>query len=38
MQGQIQGGWGFIWAAYGITWTALVLYGASLWHRYRSLR
>ncbi|HMK74228.1 MAG TPA: hypothetical protein VK454_12865 [Myxococcaceae bacterium] len=31
--GRIQGGWEFVWAAYGLTWAALVLYAASLWAR-----
>jgi len=24
--GMIQGGWGYVWAAYGITWAALAIY------------
>lgn len=31
--GMIQGGWGYVWAAYGISWVALALYGASLYLR-----
>jgi len=31
--GRIQGGWGYVWTAYGLTWTALVLYTLSLWLR-----
>jgi heme exporter protein D len=31
--GRIQGGWGFVWTAYGLTWTALALYALSLWRR-----
>lgn len=31
--GRIEGGWGFVWTAYGLTWTALLLYGLSLWLR-----
>jgi len=31
--GRIQGGWEFVWAAYGLTWVSLVLYAASLWAR-----
>jgi len=23
----IEGGWGYIWAAYGVTWMVLILYG-----------
>ena len=32
MTGMIEGGWEFVWASYGISWAALVLYG---WHIYR---
>ncbi|RJS16346.1 hypothetical protein DRW03_30880 [Corallococcus sp. H22C18031201] len=31
--GRIQGGWGYVWASYGITWAALALYALSLWMR-----
>ena len=31
--GRIQGGWGYVWTAYGITWAALALYALSLWAR-----
>jgi hypothetical protein len=31
--GRIQGGWGYVWVSYGITWGALVLYSLSLWLR-----
>ncbi|HYH95246.1 hypothetical protein [Hyalangium sp.] len=31
--GRIQGGWGFVWVSYGITWGALALYSLSLWIR-----
>ena len=31
--GQISGGWEFIWAAYGITWVALMLYMIFVWTR-----
>jgi hypothetical protein len=31
--GRIQGGWEYIWAAYGIAWTSLSLYALSLWLR-----
>jgi hypothetical protein len=31
--GRIQGGWGYVWTAYGVTWTALALYTLSLWLR-----
>jgi hypothetical protein len=29
----IPGGWNFVWSAYGIVWTVLTLYGASLYLR-----
>lgn len=35
MQGMIQGGWGYVTAAYGLSWTILILYTASLWARAR---
>jgi len=31
--GIITGGWEYVWMAYGVTWTALVLYAVSLWVR-----
>ena len=31
--GHLQGGWEYITAAYVIAWTALALYGLSLWLR-----
>lgn len=31
----IVGGWEFVWAAYAVAWTGLVLYGASLIVRSR---
>jgi hypothetical protein len=31
--GRIQGGWSYVWTAYGLTWTAFALYGLSLWLR-----
>ena len=34
--GMIQGGMGYVWAAYGISWTALLLYGLSLYLRSKS--
>lgn len=33
--GRIQGGWGYVWTSYAITWVSLSLYGASLWLRHR---
>jgi hypothetical protein len=31
--GRITGGWGYVWASYGITWGAFSLYALSLWLR-----
>ncbi|MEL6340482.1 MAG: hypothetical protein AAFZ38_07935 [Myxococcota bacterium] len=31
----IEGGWEFVWAAYGVTWTAFVVYGGYLFSRER---
>jgi len=31
--GRIQGGWNYVWTAYGLTWGALALYAWSLWLR-----
>lgn len=36
--GVIQGGWEFVWAAYGVSFAAFVGYGISLALRYRSER
>ena len=34
--GMIQGGWGYVWAAYGITWTVLLAFTFfTLSHRMR---
>lgn len=30
MEGVIQGGWEFVWAAYGITWAGWIGYAVSL--------
>ncbi len=30
-------GWGYVWSAYGITWTGISLYALSLWMRRRSV-
>ena len=30
MDGMIDGGWNFVWAAYGVTWSGLALYIVSL--------
>lgn len=35
MSGMIEGGWEFVYAAYGITGTALFLYALSLYLRLR---
>lgn len=29
----IQGGWEFVWSAYGIVWTVLTVYGITLYTR-----
>lgn len=34
----ISGGWVYIGAAYGLTWSVLVLYAASLYVRFRRIR
>ena len=34
--GRIVGGREYVWAAYGITWAAIVVYTISLWLRGRS--
>ena len=34
--GVIEGGWGFVWAAYGLTWATMVAYTISLFARARS--
>ena len=31
--GRIVGGWGYVWASYGLTWFTLAAYGLSLWVR-----
>ena len=36
--GAIQGGWEFVWGAYGVTGTVLVLYALSIHLRYRDER
>ena len=38
MSGTITGGWSFVWAAYGITFTVLALYAVSVLMRLRSAR
>jgi hypothetical protein len=34
MNGELQGGWGFVWAAYIVVWGGLAVYGLSLVRRY----
>ena len=36
MDGNIVGGWEFVWAAYGVTWVSLLLYAVSLGLRVRA--
>jgi CcmD family protein len=36
MEGIIQGGWEYVYAAYGVTWFALLSYLFSLWLRSRT--
>ncbi len=36
--GYISGGWGFVWAAYGLTAAALLIYGVTLMTRLRDAR
>jgi hypothetical protein len=36
--GRIQGGWGYVWACYGIAWGSLAGYALFLWLRTRALR
>lgn len=38
MSGVIQGGWEFIWSAYGVTALVLLFYTASVLVRYRKSR
>lgn len=33
LTGAIEGGWEFVWAAYGITWATFILYAVSLFVR-----
>jgi len=37
-EGIVVGGWEFVWAAYGLTATALLLYGISLFTRLRDAK
>jgi heme exporter protein D len=36
--GVIYGGWGFVWAAYGLSASVLLIYGISVVMRYRRER
>ena len=38
MNGAVQGGWGFVWAAYSISALMFLGYGLSIWVRLRSER
>jgi hypothetical protein len=38
MTGEIQGGWEFVWAAYGVSAAFLGLYTASIIIRYRNMK
>jgi len=38
MNGIIQGGWGFVWSAYGVTAFVLLFYTASVIMRYQKSR
>jgi hypothetical protein len=38
MTGIIQGGWGFVWAAYGASAFILIAYAISIHRRYRDER
>lgn len=34
----IVGGWGFVIAAYAVTWTVIGLYTISLWRRFKGVK
>lgn len=36
MSGVVTGGWGFVWAAYGLTSAILLIYAISVFSRYRA--
>ncbi len=38
MTGEIQGGWEFVWAAYGVSAALMGLYTASVIIRYRGMK
>lgn len=37
-EGVLDGGWGYVWGAYGVTWAFLAAYGLSLMLRMRRAR
>lgn len=37
LSGKIEGGWGYVYACYGITWGTFILYAASLFLRQKNL-
>ena len=38
MNGVVTGGWEYVWLAYGLTATAFIIYGASIFARLREKR
>jgi len=38
MTGVVTGGWNFVWAAYGLTTAAFLIYGVSLFNRLKQER
>lgn len=34
-QGVVEGGWSYVWAAYGISWFVFVAYAIHVFHRAR---
>jgi len=38
MSGVVTGGWEFVWAAYGLTFSILVIYVVSVVSRYRQMK
>ena len=34
-KGELTGGWDYVWSAYSVAWTGMVLYSLSLWLRLR---
>ena len=37
-QGMVQGGWGYVWTVYGVTWTVLILYFVFTFIRARAVQ